>query len=92
LARMLSSLLGRLVTDKTAYSDKFDVHLDFGRDDSLAGLIGDSNIPVRLAAAPSPAGPSIFTALQEQLGLRLVATKGPGQVFVIDSVQKPTAN
>ena len=45
------------------------------------------------AAAPSPdsSGPSIFTAVQEQLGLRLESTKAV-EVLVLDSVQKPTEN
>jgi len=46
------------------------------------------------AAADQPVSndPSIFTAVQEQLGLKLEATKLPAELFVIDSVQKPTAN
>jgi uncharacterized protein (TIGR03435 family) len=44
-------------------------------------------------AAPSDkAPPSIITAVQEQLGLRLEATKGPVDVLVIDHVERPTAN
>jgi uncharacterized protein (TIGR03435 family) len=39
-----------------------------------------------------PNGPSIFTVVQEQLGLKLEATKGPVDVIVIDSVQKPSEN
>ena len=51
--------------------------------------------PDNLQAAPagaSPEGPSLTTALQEQLGLRLVSGKGPVEVLVIDSVQRPAEN
>jgi uncharacterized protein (TIGR03435 family) len=54
----------------------FDIHLTWAID----------NPP------PDSAGPSIFTALQEQLGLKLEATKGPVEVLVIDHIEKPSGN
>jgi uncharacterized protein (TIGR03435 family) len=43
-------------------------------------------------ASPEAAGPGLFTALQEQLGLKLDATKGPVDTIVIDSVEMPSDN
>jgi uncharacterized protein (TIGR03435 family) len=40
----------------------------------------------------NPAGPAIFSAIQEQLGLTLDSARGPVEVIVIDSVSKPTEN
>jgi uncharacterized protein (TIGR03435 family) len=45
-----------------------------------------------LPSSPSDSAPSIFTALQEQLGLKLESTKGPVDVIVIDHIEKAAAN
>jgi uncharacterized protein (TIGR03435 family) len=58
------------------------------------GLGGEYDFRVEwsMQEATMPAGPSVFTALQEQLGLRLDATKGPVEIIVIDRVERPSAN
>jgi uncharacterized protein (TIGR03435 family) len=44
------------------------------------------------APVPDPLGPTLFTALQEQLGLKLESGKGPVEMFAIERVEKPSAN
>lgn len=71
---------GRLIVDKTGLGDKkFDFDLTWTPDN-------------RAAADPADAGPSLFTALEEQLGLKLVPDKGPVNVLVIDHMERPSAN
>lgn len=80
LAEMLSTqrrLLGRIVQDQTGLSGPYNIEL--GYDFNAAGQ-------------PDYAGPSIFTALKEQLGLKLVAAKGPLQVIVVESATPPGEN
>ena len=80
--------LDRPIIDKTGIQGRYDFHLDFGPDERTTGLI-----PAGLPAGElSEQLPSIFAAFQEQLGLRLVPGKGPVEVIVIDSVQKPSVN
>ena len=70
-------LAGRTVIDKTGLSGNYDIDLTWTPDDQ---------------PATADSGPSIFTALEEQLGLKLVPAKGPVDVFVIDHVERPSAN
>jgi uncharacterized protein (TIGR03435 family) len=86
---MLSRTLGRTVVDKTGLSGKYDINLEFTPDESLALQ------PPPDAPKPPPsdsAGPSLYTALQEQLGLKLDSQKGPVEIFVIDGAEKPSEN
>jgi uncharacterized protein (TIGR03435 family) len=82
-ARSLSSNrdVGELVVDKTGLTGGFDFDLDWMPEPH--GAQADASIDDR---------PSIFTALQEQLGLRLERAKVPIQVIVIDHAEKPSEN
>lgn len=87
LGANLSFLLHRPVLDKTELSGKFDLNLSWAPDENTPDFGGDAG------TSPSdPNRPSIFTALQEQLGLKLEAQKGPGEVVVIDHVEAPAEN
>jgi len=80
LARVLAIPLGRSVADRTGLTGTYDIHLQF-IDDGSAG-----NPPAESADS------GIFTAIQEQLGLKLVPAKGPVDVLVIDHIERPGAN
>jgi uncharacterized protein (TIGR03435 family) len=83
LTEQLSRMLGRVVLDKTGIDGRFDLTLTWSPDKT----------PDEPGAALSENGaPSIFTALQEQLGLKLKPAKGPVPILVIDQLQKPSEN
>ena len=93
----LSGVLDRFVMDKTGVAGLFNINLDFFPDESIkAGVFGGRPSAEYLAANPLPPGiekgASIFTALEEQLGLKLEKSKGPREFIVIDSVEKPSPN
>jgi uncharacterized protein (TIGR03435 family) len=93
LTNMLSQQLHRTVLDKTGLTGKYDLELnwtpDQGADPMFKGPEGSSQ---RGEAAPDTSGPSIFTALQEQLGLKLQSAKGPVETLVIDHVEMLSEN
>ena len=83
LARNLSPVAGRSVVDKTGLKGNFDLELTWAPD-GPPGAGGD-------VLPPPPAdAPSLFTALQEQLGLKLDAQRGPVDTLVIESAERPT--
>ena len=91
LGQTLSNVTGRPVIDKTGLTGKYDFVLEWTPDvgaDARAQGFGDGITQ----PAPAPGGPTIFTALQEQLGLRLDAQKGPVPNIVIDRAEKPSEN
>ena len=77
IAEQLSQIAGRVVVDKTGLSERYDVKLDWTPDSALA---------------EEDSAPPLFTAIQEQLGLKLDAAKEPVPVLGIDHIDAPSAN
>jgi uncharacterized protein (TIGR03435 family) len=79
LATSLAPFLSRFTIDKTGLTGRFDVEFTWTPDE----------VP---ANAPDSVGPALFTAIQEQLGLKLVSGRGPVDVLVVDRSEKPSEN
>jgi uncharacterized protein (TIGR03435 family) len=78
----LAAATRQTVIDRTGLIGTFDVHLEWTPSETALGPTGDADA----------SGPSLFTVLQEQLGLKLESGKGPVEVLVIDHVEKPSPN
>jgi uncharacterized protein (TIGR03435 family) len=78
LADGLSSVLDRPVLDQSGLKGAFDFQLEYA--------------PLSASGAAGDATPSVFTALQEQLGLKLEPTTAPIEIIVIDRVEQPAEN
>jgi uncharacterized protein (TIGR03435 family) len=89
-ARQLSQLTGRVVLDRTGLTGGYDIELKFTP--TPAQLPPGPPPPGVELPAIDPNGPSLFTALQEQLGLKLDAERGPVQVLVVEKLVPPTEN
>jgi bla regulator protein blaR1 len=85
-----SEIGGRTVLNRTGLTGNYDFKLRWARE-RLAMQGPEGELPGAMRSA-DPDGPSLFTALQEQLGLRLMPTKGPVEVLVIDDIELPSAN
>jgi len=85
IAKLLSSAVERPVVDKTGLSGAFDFTLEFARELTITEPHDDES-------AADSGGISIFTAVQQQLGLKLEPGKGPVDMIVIDHVEKPSGN
>ena len=73
--------LDRPVVNRTGIAGLLDIHLQYAPERADPA-----------SASSDPAGPSIFTALQQQLGLKLEPSRGPGEFLVIDSIKRPSGN
>jgi uncharacterized protein (TIGR03435 family) len=95
LARHLSEQLHRKVLDKTGLKGNYDFTLRWTPDESQSQMFeGAEGGQQRSENTPSPesSGPSIATAIREQLGLKLESQKGSAEVLVIDHVERPSEN
>ena len=86
LVSTLTVDLGRPVIDKTGLTGLFDFKLEWTPDNYQLSRTMPMAIPP--SDSPDSAGLSLFTAVKEQLGLRLESQKGPGDVVVIDHVER----
>jgi uncharacterized protein (TIGR03435 family) len=87
-ASVLSGNAGRTVIDRTGLAGSFDIELNFDPSSTAQS-------PPGAPPGPQPiddSKPSIFTALQEQLGLKLEPTRGPVDVLVVDQAERPKEN
>jgi uncharacterized protein (TIGR03435 family) len=91
IVQLLKQFTGRLIVDKTGLTGlyDFDIQIDLATMLAAASSMG-VNVPVPATNLPPSDGPSLLTALQEQLGLKLDSQRGPVEVLVIDAVEKPT--
>lgn len=99
LAHALSGQVGRTIIDKTGLTGRYDFSLHFTPENMPPrmgpgpGAHPDRGQPGSDAPPPpDTSGPDVFTAIQEQLGLKLVSEKGPVDVIVIDHIDKPSEN
>jgi bla regulator protein BlaR1 len=87
LTLILSQTVGRPVVDKTGLGGRYDFSLEYAPE-----RVGTGAAEGREPAPNSDSLPSIFTALQEQLGLKLESQRGPVEFIVVDHAENPSAN
>jgi uncharacterized protein (TIGR03435 family) len=94
LAFALAGPTGRPVLDKTGLTGKYDMTLDWnsGRGQMQSPSAGATNGASSATQSDSGVLPLVFTALKEQLGLKLESGKGPVEVLVIDHAERPSGN
>jgi uncharacterized protein (TIGR03435 family) len=91
-AEALSTTLGAIVVDRTGIEGQYDVSFQWTPDPANEPRLLKSGEPAPAPPIDAVPGPSIFTALQEKLGLRLEARKVPMEVIVIEGAHRPSEN
>jgi uncharacterized protein (TIGR03435 family) len=83
-----AAVLDKPVVDQTGLTEKYDFVVKFTPDPGMMQGLGGGPPPADNVDAP----PDLFTAIQQQLGLKLESTKAPADVLVLDHIEKPSAN
>jgi uncharacterized protein (TIGR03435 family) len=84
--------LGRKIVDKTGLAGDYDIELKWSPEATQGQTFTSIEDHVQAAAPPPDTGSSIFTALQEQLGLKLEPEKGQVEIIVVDQLERPSPN
>jgi uncharacterized protein (TIGR03435 family) len=93
LAAQLANVVGRTVVDRTGLTGIYDLMLEWAPDENQVANFQAIGVPEGFGApAPEWQGPTLFTALEEQLGLKLESQKGPVEMFTIERAERPSAN
>ncbi len=91
LADMLGNHMDRTVVDRARLRGEYDFHLDWAQEHP--GEQSTPSVPGQIEEGLGfSSGPTIFTALQEQLGLKLESARGPVEIIVIDGAERASAN
>jgi bla regulator protein BlaR1 len=90
---VLSQQIGRIILNQTGLKAKYDFTLKWTPDEGHPEMFkGAGALPSEAAPPPDTSGPTIFTAMQEQLGLKLEAQKSSMPVLIVDHIERPTEN
>lgn len=92
LSQALTRVLGLPVINRTRIVGNFTIYLEFAVDLGTPGLIPPPDARRPPASDDPPGGRSIFSAVQEQLGLKLESTRGPSEFLLVDHVERPSEN
>jgi uncharacterized protein (TIGR03435 family) len=92
LCAQLSMVMDREVIDRTGIAGRFDIHLEVTPAELHPKFVAGRTAEQNAAATDNADGPSISTALRQQLGLKLETGRGPVQVIVVDHIERPSEN
>jgi uncharacterized protein (TIGR03435 family) len=93
LLNSLSNILGRSVVDRTGLIGKYDLKVEWRPDEMQVSMFSAMGVPEGFGAPPPDwQGPTLFTALEEQLGLQLSSQRGPVETLVVERIERPSEN